>query len=76
MAWPPEPVPTPQCLLDCAMDGDSDYTLEDWTEAFNECWLMSLPALAVDWNRPEEDAGWGYLHDPGETMDSGSTVQP
>jgi hypothetical protein len=26
-----------------------------------ETGLLSEPALAVDWNRPEEDAAWSYL---------------
>lgn len=28
---------------------------------FNETYLLSEAALAVDWNRPEEDAAWAYL---------------
>jgi hypothetical protein len=28
---------------------------------FNETALLSEAALAVDWNRPEEDAAWAYL---------------
>jgi hypothetical protein len=24
--------------------------------------LLSEPALAEDWDRPEEDAAWSYLH--------------
>lgn len=27
----------------------------------NEPALLSEPALAADWNRPEEDAAWSYL---------------
>jgi hypothetical protein len=27
----------------------------------NETYLLSEAALAVDWNRPEEDAAWAYL---------------
>lgn len=27
----------------------------------NETALLSESALAVDWNRPEEDAAWSYL---------------
>ena len=27
----------------------------------NETALLSEPALATDWNRPEEDAAWSYL---------------
>lgn len=28
---------------------------------FNETALLSEAALAVDWNRPEEDEAWAYL---------------
>ncbi len=28
----------------------------------NETALLSEAALAEDWNRPEEDAAWSYLH--------------
>lgn len=28
---------------------------------FNETALLSEASLAVDWNRPEEDAAWAYL---------------
>jgi len=28
---------------------------------FNEEALLSEPALAEDWNRPEEDEAWDYL---------------
>jgi hypothetical protein len=44
-----------------AMDGDSNYTLEDWVEGASECFLASNPALAADWDRPEEDAAWAHL---------------
>lgn len=27
----------------------------------NECALLSEAVLAVDWNRPEEDAAWAHL---------------
>jgi hypothetical protein len=27
----------------------------------HETALLSEPALAADWNRPEEDAAWSYL---------------
>ncbi len=27
----------------------------------NETAVLSEPALAVDWSRPEEDAAWSYL---------------
>jgi hypothetical protein len=30
-------------------------------EGLNEVALLSEPALAEDWNRPEEDAAWSYL---------------
>ncbi len=30
-------------------------------EAIAETALLSEAALAVDWNRPEEDAAWSYL---------------
>jgi hypothetical protein len=29
--------------------------------AFNETAILSEASLAVDWNRPEEDAAWAYL---------------
>jgi hypothetical protein len=29
-----------------------------------ETTLLSEPALAVDWNRPEEDAAWSHLQQP------------
>lgn len=29
--------------------------------AFNEPYLLSEASLAVDWNRPEEDAAWAHL---------------
>ena len=28
---------------------------------FNETAILSEASLAVDWNRPEEDAAWAYL---------------
>ena len=28
---------------------------------FNEAYLLSERSLAVDWNRPEEDAAWAHL---------------
>lgn len=28
---------------------------------FNEAYLLSEASLAVDWNRPEEDAAWAHL---------------
>lgn len=31
----------------------------------NETTLLSEPALASDWNRPEEDAAWSYLQSDG-----------
>ena len=31
------------------------------THAFPEKALLSEPALASDWNRPEEDAAWSHL---------------
>lgn len=31
----------------------------------NETTLLSEPALANDWNRPEEDAAWDYLQPDG-----------
>ncbi len=30
----------------------------------SETALLSEAALAEDWNRPEEDAAWAYLHRP------------
>ena len=35
--------------------------LDDATPALDETALLSEAALAVDWNRPEEDAAWAYL---------------
>lgn len=32
----------------------------------SETALLSEPALAVDWNRPEEDAAWSHLQ-PGRS---------
>ena len=32
---------------------------------FNETAILSEASLAVDWNRPEEDAAWAYLQ-PGK----------
>jgi hypothetical protein len=29
--------------------------------SLNETALLSEPALATDWNRPEEDVAWSYL---------------
>ncbi len=61
------------------MDSDSEHTIEDWEdwiEGSNECWLMSQAALAVDWDRPEEDAAWAYLSTSDGTEASESTVQP
>lgn len=34
---------------------------EEWSEGIAETALLSEPALAEDWNRPEEDAAWSYL---------------
>ena len=34
---------------------------EDKTIKVDESALLSEPALAQDWNRPEEDAAWSYL---------------
>lgn len=30
----------------------------------SETFLLSIPALAVDWNRPEEDKAWASLQTP------------
>jgi hypothetical protein len=30
-------------------------------ESVNEATLLSEPALAKDWNRPEEDVAWSHL---------------
>jgi hypothetical protein len=35
--------------------------LEDESAAACETALLSEPALAKDWNRPEEDAAWSHL---------------
>jgi hypothetical protein len=35
--------------------------LDDSPPVFNEAYLLSEASLAVDWNRPEEDAAWAYL---------------
>jgi hypothetical protein len=36
--------------------------LEDESlSSITETTLLSEPALAVDWNRPEEDAAWSHL---------------
>ena len=34
---------------------------EDRAAKVDESTLLSEPALAQDWNRPEEDAVWSYL---------------
>lgn len=34
---------------------------EDRASKIDETALLSEPALAQDWNRPEEDAAWSYL---------------
>ena len=34
---------------------------EDRASKIDEAALLSEPALAQDWNRPEEDAAWSYL---------------
>jgi hypothetical protein len=34
---------------------------EDKAAEIDEAALLSEPALAQDWNRPEEDAAWSYL---------------
>ena len=34
---------------------------EDRTGQVDEAALLSEPALAEDWNRPEEDAAWSHL---------------
>jgi hypothetical protein len=34
---------------------------EDKAGKIDEAALLSEPALAQDWNRPEEDAAWLYL---------------
>jgi hypothetical protein len=35
--------------------------LADEPSSVHETALLSEPALADDWNRPEEDAAWAYL---------------
>ena len=34
---------------------------EERAGEIDEAALLSEPALAQDWNRPEEDAAWSYL---------------
>ena len=34
---------------------------EEPRPALDECTRLSEPALAEDWNRPEEDAAWSHL---------------
>ncbi len=36
-------------------------TILDEGEQISETALLSEPALAVDWNRPEEDVAWSHL---------------
>jgi len=36
-------------------------TILDEPPVVDEVTLLSEPALAEDWNRPEEDAAWSYL---------------
>lgn len=35
--------------------------LDEEPEIENENYLLSEASLAVDWNRPEEDAAWAHL---------------
>jgi hypothetical protein len=35
--------------------------LDDAAPVLNEAYLLSEASLAVDWNRPEEDAAWAHL---------------
>jgi hypothetical protein len=39
--------------------------LDESPEAPGEAALLAEPAMAVDWNRPEEDAAWSHLQ-PGK----------
>jgi hypothetical protein len=39
--------------------------LDEPAEVPGEAALLAEPALAVDWNRPEEDAAWSHLQ-PGK----------
>ena len=34
---------------------------DEEAEVENECYLLSEVSLAVDWNRPEENAAWAHL---------------
>ena len=34
------------------------------SQVLNDTALLSEPALADDWNRPEEDAAWTHLQQP------------
>lgn len=35
--------------------------LDDVSDCIHEASLLSEASLAVDWNRPEEDAAWAHL---------------
>ncbi len=36
---------------------------EEPSAGTSECALLSEPALAEDWSRPEEEEAWSYLHE-------------
>jgi hypothetical protein len=52
-----------------------DPRVLDPDDPADECFLLSLDALAVDWNRPEEDEAWAYLQHLQSTSD-GSLSAP
>jgi len=47
-------LPMPRRALVIILEGEA-------SPASDETALLSEEALAVDWNRPEEDAAWAYL---------------
>lgn len=50
----PVSIPTPRRAL--------VVVLEEAAPEVSETALLSEPALAEDWQRPEEDAAWSYLN--------------
>ncbi len=40
---------------------DETHVIPEQTHAGPETALLSEPALAADWNRPEEDEAWSHL---------------
>jgi hypothetical protein len=49
---------------------------EEAAELADEAALLSEPALAEDWNRPEEDGAWSYLQAEKVGIQPGKRVPP